>query len=86
MAHLVYILCALISALCTYLLWKRYRLSRNSLLFWSAVCFFGFFVSNIMLVLNNIIFPDINLRLLRLSPILLGLLALIYGLIFKVER
>jgi hypothetical protein len=84
-AHLVYFLCALIAGFCAFLLWKRYRLSGSALLFWSAVGFSGFFVSNIMLVLDKIVFTNLDLRLFRLVPILLGQLAFLYGLIFKVE-
>ena len=48
MAGAVYILCAVLSLACALLLARAYRRSRNRLLLWSALCFFGLMIENLL--------------------------------------
>ena len=81
MPHFVYVLCALASATCSALLFRGYRRSAVRLLFWGAVCF-GFLTgTNILLFVDLIIFPDVDLFPLRSSVTLAGLSIFLYGLI-----
>jgi hypothetical protein len=82
MAAFVYLLCTLTSLVCTLLLSRSYLENRVRLLFWSSICFVGLMVSNCILFIDLIIYPDANLTLYRLLPALIGLLILIYGLIW----
>lgn len=80
----VYLLCTLTSLVCAILLMRGYVRTRTPLLLWSAVCFFGLFVNNLMVLidLDQIVFSEVtNLSLWRLLPALIGLAALCYGLI-----
>ena len=82
MAAVVYALCAITSAVCVVLLIRGYRRSKARLLIWSALCFIGFTINNVMLFGDKIIWPHVDLRLFRTGPALVGLLFLLYGLIW----
>lgn len=81
----IYILCALASFACVVLLWRGYRQSKAPLLFWSAICFAGLTVNNLLLVVDTQVMPQVDLALIRLIPAVLGALALVYGLIMEAE-
>ena len=83
MALLIYLLCALTSLLCAGLLLRGYRRSRARLLLWSTVCFAGLFLNNALLVIDVRVAPDIDLSVWRSLPALLGVAALLYGLIWE---
>lgn len=82
MATLVYILCALTSLTCSILLLRAYSHSRVRLLFWSGLCFLGLAMNNILLFIDLRVLPQTDLFLVRSLPALIGLLLLIYGLIW----
>ena len=83
-AKIVFILCALTSIGCAVLLIRSYTQSRARLLFWSALCFFCLAVSNIILVVDLVITPpEIDLTIYRSGMTLIGLLVLVYGLIWE---
>ena len=85
MADVVYVLCALTSLACAILLWRGWRRSRARLLFWSALCFFGLFLNNALLIIDLRVLPQVDLALVRLVPALLGAAALVYGLVWDAE-
>jgi hypothetical protein len=76
-------LCALTALLCAILSFRGYAHSNYRLLFWSGLCFAGLTLSNLVMVADIYIVPDINLGLVRLFIGLSALLILIYGLIFN---
>ena len=83
MALFVYPLCAITSFLASVLLWSSFRKTGFRLLFWSALCFFGFTLNNVMLFLDVLVFPEIDLAVLRTMPAVLGLGALLFGFIWE---
>lgn len=85
MADVVYVLCALTSLACAVLLWRAWRRTRARLLFWSALCFVGLGLNNVLLVVDTRVFPETDLALVRLIPALLGAAALVYGLVWDTE-
>ncbi|HYC38398.1 MAG TPA: DUF5985 family protein [Usitatibacter sp.] len=85
MAALIYSLCALTSLVCAVLLLRGFQQSRMHLLLWSGLCFACLTVSNVLLVLDRIVFPDVNLTPARLIAALAGLLLLVFGLIWESE-
>jgi hypothetical protein len=85
MADLVYVLCALTSLACAVLLWRAWRRTRARLLFWSALCFVGLGLNNVLLVIDTRMLPEADLALARLVPALLGAAALVYGLVWDTE-
>ena len=80
-ASIIYGLCGLTSLLSAMLLWRSYLRSRYRLLLWSALCFTGLTLSNALLMLDKLIFLNVDLLQLRLIASLLALLPLLYGLI-----
>lgn len=81
MGMTVYILCALTSLACTVLLMGRYQKTRVSLLFWSAVAFLAFTITNVLLFVDLVVVPDMPLGLIRNCITLAGVVVLLYGLI-----
>jgi len=60
MVELVYILCAVMSAGCAILLFLGYIKNPTHLLLWSCVCFCILTASNVILVLDLIILPELD--------------------------
>ena len=85
MAVVIYSLCALTGLTCAILLLRSYQKTGVGLLLWSALCFFGLTTSNVFLVLDRIIYPNIDLTPARLAAALVGLLLLLFGLIWGNE-
>jgi hypothetical protein len=84
MALVVYLLCTLTSAACAWLLFRGYRRSAVKLLLWSALCFVGLGLNNVLLFVDMIIVgPELSLALWRKLPAVAGVLILVYGLIFE---
>jgi hypothetical protein len=83
---LVYLLCAVTSLACAVLLFRGFRQSRARMLLWSALCFGGFFLNNLLLVIDTQLGPVIDLSIWRALPAALGLAALLYGFIWDADR
>jgi hypothetical protein len=81
MAQIVYILCGLTSIACCILLFRQYRTTRGGLLFWSGCCFFCFALTNILLFVDLVVLPEIDLSVLRSGLTLAGMVMLLYGMI-----
>lgn len=82
MAAAIYALCALTSFVCAVLLLRGYFASRYRLLFWAGICFVGATLNNVLLMIDKLIFPQIESLTLRLAVALIALICLLYGLIF----
>jgi hypothetical protein len=82
-ADVVYILCAATSSLCAGLLFRGYRKSGARLLFWSALCFIGLALNNVMLIIDVRVVTGIDLSTWRMIPAVAGAALLLYGLIWE---
>jgi hypothetical protein len=81
-AEIVYLLCLATSLLCAFLLFRGYRRNGTRLLFWSAVCFAGLCINNILLFVDVIVLPGaVDLSGWRSLPALVGIALLCYGLV-----
>lgn len=79
-SSVVYLLCAVTSVVCTCLLFYNYRKSRSQLLFWSAICFLGLSINNILLFIDLVLTgPTTDLSAARALPAALGFAALVSG-------
>ena len=85
MAVVVYSLCALTALLCTWLLIQAYHRRRSGLLLWSGLAFAGLTLNNLLLVLDKLVFVEIDLSMLRNAVALMAMVVLLYGLIWKSE-
>jgi hypothetical protein len=85
MAETVYVLCALTSSLCAFLLLRSYWNNRSNLLFWSGLCFLALAASNVVLVVDLVVYPDTEFygALIRSGLTAVAGLLLLYGLIWE---
>ncbi|ABS24304.1 DUF5985 family protein [Anaeromyxobacter sp. Fw109-5] len=83
MAEAVYLLCALTSIACAALLVRSYLATRVRLTLWSALCFVGLALNNVMLYVDHIVVPGADLWLLRTAPAVLGIGVLVAGLVWE---
>lgn len=83
MPEAVYVLCAATSVLCAVLLASSYRRQRSRLLLWSMLCFALLAVNNLLLVIDLMLVPSVDLSLLRSGSALAALLLLLVGLIWE---
>ncbi len=82
---IVYILCAVTSAACAVLLLRTYARNGVRLLLWSGLCFIGFALNNLLLLLDLRVFPEVDLSIIRTLPAFCGILLLLYGLIWDTK-
>ena len=83
MAETVYFLCALASAFCALLLAKSYRRNPTRLLLLSSWCFVGLMINNVLLFVDLVLVPDLDLSLLRSGTALVSVLLLLIGLLWE---
>ena len=83
--NLVYILCAATSTLCAILLIRGYRQSGARLLLWSAACFIGLALNNVLLVIDLRTGAAVDLSIWRMIPAVLGAGALLYALVWETQ-
>ena len=80
----LYVLAVLTCIACMVLLWRQYFRTGLRLLLWSALCFVGLSVSNVLLFFDLVVFTtELDLRPWRLVSALAGLGFLLYGFIFE---
>jgi len=84
-AAIIYSLCALTALMCTVLLLQAYRRGRSRLLFWSGLAFAGLTLNNLLLVLDKLVFLQIDLTIWRTLVALVAMSVLLFGLIWDTE-
>jgi hypothetical protein len=82
MVRVIYTLCTLTSLTCAWLLLRSYKRTKYRLLFWSGLCFVGLSLNNLLVVLDRIILPSVDLLLWRLVAALVAVSLLVYGLVW----
>lgn len=85
MAAAIYVLCAVTSAICAILLLLAFRRGGYRLLLWSGLCFVGLTINNLLLVIDKLIVPDVDLAILRTTAAFVSMVILLYGLIWDAE-
>jgi hypothetical protein len=83
MDKIVYALCALTCLTCAVLLLKGYARSGLRLLLWSGLCFVILTGTNTLLFVDVVLLPAHDLVAVRHGITLMGLLILLYGLIWE---
>jgi hypothetical protein len=78
----LYVLAVLSSGACALLLFRGYRRKRVRLLMWSSICFTGLTINNVALFVDLVVLPNVDLRLARIIPALVGMTLLLYGFIW----
>ncbi len=87
MAKVVYLLCAVTSIACAVMLLRGYRRMRQRFLLWCGLCFIALMINNVLLFVDNVLYPDVVLfpMSLRAGFALAGLGLLLYGLIWDAD-
>jgi hypothetical protein len=82
----VYFLCFATSAACAWLLARSYRRAGARLLLWSALCFFFLAANNLIVIVDLLLVPDRDFRILRLLLSLAAVGVLLFGFIWDLEE
>ena len=82
---IIYLGCIATSLLCAWLLTAAYRRHRQSLLLWSAICFSLLTVNNLLVFVDLIMLPQIDLSVLRSLTALAAGAVLLCGFIWGME-
>ena len=83
MSSIVFSLCALASIYVAYLLARAYRQRPSRILFWSAICFAGLALNNIVLFVDLVLMPaEVTYGLVRNWIIVASIGSLVYGLVW----
>jgi hypothetical protein len=80
-----YVLSSITFAACAILLLRGYTQSRQRLLLWSGLCFFGLGLSNLFVFVDLVLLPDTDLYLLRLGTAAVSMMLLMIGLLREGE-
>lgn len=81
----VYVLGFLTTSFCAWLLLRGYFRVRKKLLLWSGLCFVGLTISNVLVFLDLVLLPQVDLYRYRLIAAATGMIILLYGLIWESE-
>lgn len=82
----VFLLCLATSAACAWLLFLQYTRTQARLLLWSAICFLGLTVNNLLVVVDILVLSDaVSLLPLRHLSSLLAVGVLLYGFIWEAD-
>ena len=79
----LYVLTCLTMLLCAVLLLRAYLRVRRPMLLWSAICFAGLTISNLFVVLDLVVFREIDLYTWRLGTAAVSISLLLFGLIWE---
>jgi hypothetical protein len=83
MAEAVYLLCGITCIVCAVLLYRGYRSRRMRLLFWASLCFAGLTANNVLLFVDAVVVPTIDLSIVRSALALASLGVLVFGLVWE---
>lgn len=83
MAEAVYLMCAVTSMFCAALLFRTYRRQHTRLLMWSTLCFVGLAINNILLCIDLVLVPSVDLSLVRNGTALAAVALLLVGLLLE---
>ena len=84
MEGLIYLLCAASALACGVLVLRGFRRSGVRLLLWCGLFFLSLALENIILFIDLILVPEMDLFLLRTSVALIGVTLLLVGLVWDV--
>ena len=85
MSSAAYLLCALVSGLCAAMLLRGFSRGRHRMLLWSGLCFAGLTVSNLLVFIDLVVFPRVNLYPVRLIVSAASVFLLLLGLLWEGE-
>jgi hypothetical protein len=82
-APFVYLLCLATSIVCLVLLIRTYARTGVRLLLWTAFCFVGLAATNLLLFVDLVMLPDIDLLWARHVASFIAVVVLIHGFVWE---
>jgi hypothetical protein len=82
---IIYLLCLATSVICAYLLVRSYLTTRSKLLLYSASCFVLLAVNNLLVVIDLVVLPSVNLIPFRQLAAIGAVGVLLFGFIWEIE-
>ncbi|MFZ0608584.1 MAG: DUF5985 family protein [Xanthobacteraceae bacterium] len=79
----IYLLCFFTSLACCLLLIRSYRRTKSPVLLWTAACFVLLAIDNLLVVLDLIALPTVDLSLPRLIATFFAVATLLVGFIWE---
>ena len=83
MAETVYVLCAITALACAVMLMLSFRRTGARLLLWATLCFVGLTLNNILLYVDLVLVPNVDLSALRTGVALGGVGILLFAFIWE---
>jgi hypothetical protein len=81
----VYLLCGVTALGCALLLLRGYQRTGTRLLLWCGIFFLAMTLENVVLFTDQVIVAHLDLSVVRLAAPLVGVMLLLYGLIWEVK-
>jgi hypothetical protein len=81
----IYVLCFVTSFVVMLLLLRAFARSRSRLLLWSALAFIALAASNLLLFIDIVLLPDVDLLPARQLSALAAVGLLLYGFIWEID-
>jgi hypothetical protein len=82
---LIYFTSFVASCVCAALLVRSYWRTRSRLLLWSAACFVFLALNSLTVLADFVLFPNVDLAIVRAATLLAGISALLYGFIWEAD-
>jgi len=67
------------------LLFRAYAAGKKRLLLWSGLCFAGLAVSYLLIFVDLVVIPEVDLYVYRLATAAVAMILLLYGLIWEIK-
>ncbi len=83
MSGFIYLLSAATCLLCAVMLLRTFTKQRVTLLLLSGLCFVGLMLENVLMYIDIVMVPDVDLSVWRKLPGLIALTLLLFGLIWE---
>ena len=81
----IFALCLLACVVCAFLLLRGYARGGARLLLWTGACFALLSINNLMVILDIVVFPTLDLQGWRHAASLLAVSVLLIGLVWESE-
>ena len=82
-AALVYLACALAALGCAVLLLRGYSRTNAPLLLWSGICFALLTLNNVLVMVDGLVLPKVDLSIVRNLTALSGIACMLWGLVWE---
>lgn len=82
---IIYALCLISSAICAWLLMRSFARTGTRLLLWSAVCFLLLAGNNLLVVIDLLLIPSVDLSIMRHLCTFAAISILLFGFIWELD-